>query len=437
MPKVIKRIREQSWWMEPNEAQLHDDTKLNEAYDPARLLPGYDGRNGPDVKQMYAGKDARFDNLGSTMGDNVSKSKKGAQDTADLTVKEGKKRVAEAEFGDEFGGEEGMNDEVPPEMAGDDMAGDEMGDEMGDEGMADEVADDVTVEIQGQKFKLVPVEDEFADEDEGEGEGDFGDDGMNGGEEGMEPPVAAEDKDLTMPESVRKAKNEKSAYVKKLLNMKAFAEGKLKELFTGDYVMIKQGLAGFDFTAVTGDKDFAVVDRAATGQAYTVTDSKSPYEPGSDSKGQSKKGKVIKTAQPSKESFKKWLSAQNQMNEEGNVKAVDPTEDPGETANQFNVQDEFSQTDPRSPLDPMKYPSVPEERGINPEMITQTDTMNIPNGKSNKDAAKESTVNRLAALKKARMARRQEGTQPKMESMEEELNFKDLISGKYSKRISE
>ena len=130
MARVETRTRELKWWQEAGEEQYMDGHKLEEAYDPKRLKPGYDGRNGPDVKTLYAKKgESRFDKLGADGGDNqeVSKPKKGAQDTADLSVKEKRMREFEDEQGmDNLESDGGMDDDVPPEME------EPMDDEFGD-----------------------------------------------------------------------------------------------------------------------------------------------------------------------------------------------------------------------------------------------------------------------------------------------------------------
>ena len=430
MAQIGKRKREQKWWMTEGELDFIDnDEKLTEAYDPSRLVPGYDGRNGPDVKQMYAKKkDARFDDMGADEG---AKTKKGDADKADVTVKESKHKVREAEFGNEPNDND-FNDEVPPEMDDNEEFNDHDMDDMNgmdDEGMegdehAEEVADDIHIEIDGQRFRLVPE----GPEGEGNGE-DFDNEGLNGGDEleghdqspeGMD--VGAEDKDIEFPESKKTPKKtsnkvvtEKAAKVKKLIAMKNYAESQLKELFTGDYVTDKQGLSGLDFSSVRGNKDYAVVARAASGDQYTTTDSESPYEPGKDAKGQTGGGKVQKTAAPSKESFKAWLRAeQKKMREEGGQ------EDPGKTSEDFNIEDDFESNGLGN-----DYANKPEEVGAKEDVITKVDTQ-----KTNENVAK-----RLAAIKRTRETRRTEsvnGKAPVQAKMEEEFDFKRLMNGGYT-----
>jgi len=64
----------------------------------------------------------------------------------------------------------------------------------------------------------------------------------------------------------------KSQLIKHHLTIKGMLEKnhriavqKLKELFTGEYVISKQGEPGYDFSPVGGDESFAVVARAASG----------------------------------------------------------------------------------------------------------------------------------------------------------------------------
>ena len=465
MARVETRTRELKWWQEAGEEQYMDGHKLEEAYDPKRLKPGYDGRNGPDVKTLYAKKgESRFDKLGADGGDNqeVSKPKKGAQDTADLSVKEKRMREFEDEQGmDNLESDGGMDDDVPPEM--EEPMDDEFGDEEGMEG-GDEVADEVTVEIQGQRFKLVPEEpeegmgDEFGDEGmEDEGFGDEGGQGLN-----TEPPptgeMEPEDDDVEFPhnESAPKArkrvkesassKKEAAEYVKKLLKMKAFAEAELNELFTGDYVVTKGesgGLAGMDFKPVTGDTKFAVIARAASGDQYTVNGSSSPYEPGSESKGQTGKGKVCKTAAPTVESFKSWLQ-KTYLNEIASEDENKLHAGSGSASQQFNKEDLFGQITPASPLEPKEYPQQPELVGMgNPtkqgkqDNDPTSDTTVLTMAKTAR--AGESTANtkaRLEAVKKARIARRQQESavvkpDGKVDLLNEELDWKKLMNGEY------
>jgi hypothetical protein len=426
MAKVEIRKREKLWWMEEGEQDIQDGTKLEEAYEPSRLKPGYDGRNGPDVKTMYASKgEKRFDDLGASQS-TAKATKKGDGDTGEIKVKETKQKIKEFEDHEDIGNLE--NDDmldVPPEMEEPIDQDDEFGGDMeGMEGESEEgVAEEITVEIAGQRYKLVPeMPEEGMEGEEGM------DDGM--GEEGFDDEmgqpsmdVEAEEDDIDFPESKKQkksikesSKQTKTTYIKKLLKMKDFAESELKELFTGDYVINKQGLAGLDFTDVTGDKNYAVVDRAATGKQYTATGSESPYEPGMDAKGQTG-GKVQKPAsKKTVEGFKAWLKAQALTEDES---------DPGQDSVDFNQEDVFGQTSANHPMDSEKFANEPEIIGKEPDVLTKTDTQK----------ANESTKARLDAVKKARMARRQEVVTPKAktELLNEELDFKKLMKGEYNK----
>ena len=448
MAIVEKRKREHLWWMAENEENLPVDGRLEEAYEPSRLKPGYDGRNGPDVKTMYASKgEARFDDLGASQP-NAKTPKKGSSDTANLKVKE-QKRIKE--FEDEMepemepemdpsmdtGMEDDMSD-VPPEMMDD-----EMGDDMGEDAPV-EITDGTTITIDGQQFTLTKVQDEEMGGDEMDP--GMGDDGMDGGLNTDVPPsgeVGAEGDDVTgmeddkFPESkknkkvMQEAKNkaQKKQYIQKLIKMKDFAESELKELFTGDYVMNKQGYSGMDFTDVKGSTPYAVVAQAKDGKQYTVTGSDSPYEPGNDSKGQTG-GKVQKPVGKTVEGFKAWLKAQ--INEE------ESADDAGEDSDNFNIGDTFNHTsNDVTPMKPDVFPAIPEIVGMgqpakgktqdsdpdtNSTVLTQTDTQ------------KENVNARLNAVKKARMERRQQESAIVADTkLEESLDFKALMAGKYNR----
>ncbi len=451
MALVEKRKREKAWWMEEGEENLPADGRLEEAYEPSRLKPGYDGRNGPDVKTMYASKgEARFDDLGASQP-NAKTPKKGSSDTTNLKVKE-QKHIKE--FADEMepemdssmdtGMEDDMSD-VPPEMMDDEM-GDEMDDEMGEDAPV-EITDGTTITIDGQQFTLTKVQDEEMGGDEMDP--GMGDDGMDGGLNTDVPPsgeVGAEGDDVTgmeddkFPESkknkkvMQEAKNkaQKKQYVQKLIKMKDFAESELKELFTGDYVMNKQGYSGMDFTDIKGSTPYAVVAQAKDGKQYTVTGSDSPYEPGQDSKGQTG-GKVQKPVGKTVEAFKAWLKSQ--MNEE------ETAHDAGLDSDNFNTGDTFNHTpNDVTPMHPDEFPAMPEIVGMgqpakgktqdsdpdtNSTVLTQTDTQ------------KESVNARLNAVKKARMARRRQESsvvknEEKVSLLNEELDFKKLMKGDYN-----
>ncbi len=450
MAKINVRKREMQWWMEnSNELEFINKDKLNEAYDPSRLKPGTDGRNGPDVRSMYASKgNAKFDKLGA--GDTgASKPKKGDGKQISMeyypgeveikdSVKRNPKKVVEAFGGDDedMVDDDMMDDEVPPEM--EDFGDDEgfTGEDM--EGEGEEIVDDIRVEIGGHSYMLIPASEQG--EEEAEEHDDFGgdmedehafDDGMDVGAESDDVENSFEDEDEDEDEDVKKfpeSKKRKAVkkvsenakkieYVRKLLKMKNFAESKLQELFTGDYVISKQGLVGLDMKSVAGDKNFAVVAPAFSGKQYTVTDSKSEYEPGSDAKGQTA-GKVQKPAASKKEAFKKWLDNQR--------KFMTEDEDAGKTSADFNANDVAD----NNAIDD-DFPGLPEEMGKEDDMITQTSTQSEGTNRNKETLAK------LEAIRKARQARRVESAKPKVAKVEkkldETLDFKTLISGGYSK----
>src|ERR1019366_7026210 len=153
--------------------------------------------------------------------------------------------------------------------------------------------------------------------------------------------VEAEDDDLTHPRESTKARGKKDKYdeildrsiarlkaknkgkkgtvneatVKKLLSMKVYAEKKLQELFTGSYVISKQGETGFDFKDVGGDTKFAIAAPARDGKQYTVTvDGEPTYDDEELSSAPSKAPIRQKPKTPTSESkkiaFQKWLKEQ-------------------------------------------------------------------------------------------------------------------------------
>ncbi len=420
-----KRITEK-WWFEPGERELlEEQARLKEAYDPNRLRPGWSGKDAPAAEEMgsgYASKtDGKYDKLGASQG---TKTKKGDGQKADYPdVKEKTRRIVmvEDEFGTEEmgggmgGGEPNMMDdglnpesEIPPEMEGDELEGED----------AEQTAEEVTVEIGGKQFKLVPVEGEEGMEGEEEMMGD--EQLPPEGPEGAEDlgGVAAENKDVTVQEKTRRRvredesalsgtpaaggdfmgeqdydklldsaiaevskKTEKSSVkeneIRKLIQMRKYAEKKLVELFTGEYVMNKQGEPGFDFTDVTGDKDFAVIDRAASGRQYSPTVSKSVWEP--EEKGgkteHAKKAENTKKPAPKnqppqkrpvsrKEQFQVWLKKYS-------TPLKEDEKDPGEDSEAFNKEDLFGVVNSISPMDPERYPEIPEIMGKEPDLLSQ------------------------------------------------------------------
>jgi hypothetical protein len=458
---ITIRKRQLEWWRESGE--IPDGEHLQEKYDPSRLKPGWSGRDAPPVEKMgsgYAGKEARFDKLGSG-SEGAKKTKKGDGQKGAPDVKENKKRVREIGMGnddlempEEMGDEEmGMNpeDDLPPEMEDEALEGEE----------TEELAQDVTVMIDGQEYTLVPKESE---EMGMEGEEELEEPAMNEPSEAeMHGGVAAEDEDITQQENkTRKAvkrvredegsvpaaggdpmgevdydkvieqaigrNSKKEAAIRKALAMKKVAEKQLAELFTGDYVLNKQGEPGFDFRDVAGDESFAVVDRAASGNQYSPTNSKGPYEP---SEKGGKTGHMVTPAgakqEARKRAFQKWLQEQESL--------LEDEKNPGQDSEQFNKEDMFAKATPISPLVPEEYPETPEKIGQEADVIT--------NGKGGKNFVGEQK--KYKDVQQRRKLRKQEIEQsvrfPSKEvkedlegTLEESFDFKKFIKGEYSAR---
>jgi hypothetical protein len=459
MPEIKQRKRTLEWWRESNEIP-DAETRLQEKYDSARLTPGWSGRDAPPVEKMgsgYAGKEARFDKLGSGSA-GASKTKKGDGQEGAPEVKEvkktGKKRVQEVGDDmdlempeDEFENEGDINpeDDIPPEMGDEALEGEE----------SEEMAQDVTVMIDGKEYTLVPKEEEMMGDEMGE-EPPMEDEMGGGDEAAMNGGVAAEPMDVTRQESKKKVtrrvredegsvpaaggdftgevdydkvleaamsdakKRAKEGAIRKALQAKKMAEKQLAELFTGEYVLNKQGEPGFDFKPVAGDEKFAVVDRAASGNQFTPTDSDSPYEP--DSKG----GKTAHMTKPKgdssynarKEAFKKWIATQEK-------KFTEDESDPGQDSEQFNSEDVFAKNAIK-PLSPEQYPETPEIVGKDEDTLT------------------DGKVSENKEYKKVQQRRqlRRESEQPVKfpskevkedleQTMEESFDFKKLIRGEY------
>jgi hypothetical protein len=400
---VRRRESAQKWWMEPNE--VSDGTHLDEAYDPSRLKPGFDGKNGPDVKKMYA--DGSVGSLGAG-----KKTSKGSADPKGLSTKTEKAKRVNEEFedddlsdpmlDDDMGDMDGMDDmdvnpeaDLPPEMDAIDGGTD--------------VASDIRITIGGQEYILVP-----ATEDEGMGMDDelpMEDDGM-----GMDDSIEAEPDDVSQPkfeakrtakpkvkESINydkvldkalKAKKEKDLKIKQALAMLEKSKADLKELFTGDYVQNKNGqaLSGLDFSDVRGDTEFAVIARAATGKQYTPSASDGEQEPTT-----------------KKEAFKKWLA--DQM-----LKIKENDSDPGQDAEDFN--DVTLDNSLEGGLE--TFPEIPEVVGADPDVLSS-----------------------YAKTEEARKARRvKESEQPVQfpskevkadieKSLDESFDYKAFLAGKY------
>lgn len=488
--KQHKRVLE--WWREENEVpdqdgrRLEEVTRTQEKYDASRLKPGWSGRDAPPVEQMgsgYAGDEGRFDKLGKNQN-TAEKPKKGdgQKKTPDVKEKRNLKRsIKEDDLDLDMPEEPGLDDEnvnpendIPPEMDDEALEGED----------SEELAQDVKVEISGKSYSLVPEEEpmegEMGEELPEEPMGEPNEAEMNGG-------VAAQDRDITqergknrravregadgigggpvaggdtsgavdydkvLEQAMKEAKSKAQkraveAAIAKAIAGKKYFEKQLQELFTGSYVINKQGEVGFDFRPVAGDPDFAVIDRAASGNQFTPTDSGSPYEPeskggktqhmtkpkGADSYGESPYNKpnpqVKNEASKKKEAFVRWLAAQEAKFTE--AEGVNPNEDPGETSNQFNVQDEFGSATPRSPLEPEDFPAVPEIMGNEKDIIT--------NG--NPAARKANFVGenrKYQQVAQRRQVRNEKVTvEQKQETLreakaEESFDFKAFLAGEY------
>lgn len=443
------------WWREENEVPVTN--RLTEAYDQSGFKPGWDGvvaKNSPaGVKGTGYAKQGDFKKDYDKLGPG-EKTKKSADsfDQEVPSVKEKKVAPKKGKVQEAFGEDEFQDDQ---DFGGDDFGGDEMGgddvpaefDDMGDEGLGEGGADDITVEVDGVQYKLVPVEDEMGGEegfgDEGDlggdefgGEddlgGDFGDEDMGDEELGRHGGVKAESQDVTreskkkglkeaevdvdselddaINESIAKLrakkgvkpnKAQKEAATRKYIQMKNFAEKKLKELFTGEYVLNKQGEPGFDFSEVGGDDSFAVKSPARSGDQYSPTVSTSIYEPGADSKG----GKTAhaKKVESTKTQFERWLEAQE--------KALNEAEDPGQTSDDFNKQDKGVET-----MD--DWSDTPETIGSRPAKELLTTEQKARQNRANR---RQESVNVPSAEVKEKLESK----------LDESFDFKTFIAGGY------
>lgn len=426
MAGVTIRKRLNEWWREPGE--VADEGKLNEAYDPSRLKPGYDGKNGPDVKKMYAtDADGSPGGLGSG-----KKTSKGSSDPKSPSTTESKKKNS-VRVKEEFETDE-MDDDLDPSMIDDEfeMEGEgevnpeaDMPPEIDDVGGDESLVDDIEITVGSQRYVLVPAE--TSDMESPEGEMDVP----------VEGDVSAEMDDVTAPEDddafdldkkpqmestkskklniynkmidealAKKSKpnsKETTQRVARALSMIEKAQKELHELFNGDYVQNKgeQASAGKDFSSVRGDTNFAVVARAATGKQYTPSSSDGDQEP-------SKK----EESRPSKSTeFKKWLETQKKKIEETDS-------DPGQDSDEFNKKDTIENN-----LGNVEdFPQIPEIIGSDPQTISQ--------------------YAKTAEARKARKTKVQESEQPVQypsekvkaeieQSLEESFNFAEFLKGKY------
>lgn len=484
MSVTIKK-RNNEWWREPGESRILEQeekdqaSKLQEKYDPKRLHPGWSGKDAPAAEEMGSGYakngDGKYDKLGSSQA-NSEKTKKGdgqKADYPDVKEKNNKKKIRKVQE-DDFGGEpmmgggaedmmgggedEGLNpeDNIPPEMEDEELEGDE----------AEETAEKVTIEIDGKKFELVPMEDEM------EMEGEMGEEPM---EPEMEEPseaeanggVAAEDKDVSYQErgkgkkkalkedesalsgvpaaggdfmgeqdydklldgAIAKVQNKqenvvREKQIRKLIQMKNYAEKKLAELFTGEYVMNKQGEVGFDFSDVTGDEKFAVVARAASGDQYSPTISKSVWEP--EEKGgktaHAKKAESTKKPLDKKqrlEAFRKWITAHSTP--------INESDDPGQDSENFNKGDLVTVKTDISPLDGEEFVRSPEMIGALPDTISQY-----------KKTVERRKVRQAKVLEKpVRFPSKKVEESLEKEPLNESFDYKKLLKGEYTNRQPE
>jgi len=460
--KVRKRDNV-AWWQEASEMpmdtiftgkfklQESSQKELEEKYDANRLKPGWSGKDAPSVEKMGSGyaKSGDYDKLGAGSS-GASKPKKGDGTKEPPKVKETKKRVSEADDEDLDMPDEDFEDqdqdintdlnaeeEVPPEMGEEDFEGEEN---------PEEVAQDVTVMIDGKEYTLVPKETEAPEEGE-EGEENLENEELGNEEEPSEADlnggVAGEDKDITQESKGKKVDYDKliestiakrnskknkarEMAIRKALRIKKMAEKQLTELFTGEYVTNKQGETGFDFTDVGGDESFAVVDRAASGNQYSPTNSKSVYEP-TDKGGKTGHMKTPKGATQEalrrKAAFKAWLKEH-----ESQLKESDS--DPGEDSESFNRNDKGLNS-----MDYEEFPEIPEKMGKEDDLLT--------NAGSVSEHTELKKVQQRRNLRRQR-EREQEVKFPSQEvkedledTMEESFDFKKFLNGGYNKRISE
>ena len=431
------------WWQEENEKPL-GGTRFTEAYQQANFGPGWDGVGAPPSKEMgsgYAKNNSQGRNYDPLSGKGATSTKSGGGfpndgiDGKDFKEK-GKKssKVVKEGFGGEgndFEDEDNFDGGVDQDQGFDDGGDFEddgvpagvggEGDDFGGEGSG--VADEVTVEIEGKTYKLVPVDDggeeggDFGGEGDLGGEEDFGDEAFDDGQElgaeegeddelGRHGGIQAEKKDLTqekknsrvkeskidkvIDEAISRVKGnsnskptnaQKEAAIQGFIKLKTYSEQKLKELFTGKYVVNKnQGsnLAGFDFSAVKGDPNFAIVDAAHTGKQYSPTISDSVWEPGKDSKGGSTAHAVTPKKESAKDEFERWMKVQEKkLAEADETASVDSSfgsnsgKDPGEASSNFNRKDNINSVTPGGNADADSWPAVPEILGANKETISQ------------------------------------------------------------------
>ena len=461
-----ERNRPLEWWREENEV-VEDNTgrKLTEAYAdrPNNHFHAGDSGINPAPVMMKNGMSSGYAD-GSTSADASSNIKWDGLGKGNSTshgkgtngklpkVKQESHRVREA-FGDEEGSMDDGQD-FEDEESYDDMPEDDVPEGVDD--YSDEEGE--TVEVDGVTYVkqtiLVP-QDLGAMSGESNLEHEMGE---TPEEEAVEEDgVGAEDEDVTHPMESRKIKknrvNETAVIdriinkalnkttqenaVKYFLSMKKYSEQKLKELFTGEYVINKQGETGFDFSPVAGDKDFAVVARAASGEQYTPTVSLSVREPDKSHKGGKLGHAVTPKQESSEEKFKTWLKGLSEGNgmpdssttpedgiddeyssdwEYGNQSGPSNSEKDGEEASDhFNKTDSLANNLPGKGAD--TFPRMPQIKGGQKRVVSVNP---------------ESTNEKVQA-RQNRLARQQEGSDTKANkpTINESFDLKKAINGDY------
>ena len=395
------------------------------------------------------------------------------------------------DFDDGFGGDEDVGSDDGMEQDDDVLGGESDFD--GDETSPESIK----VEIDGETYSLVKDDEGegFDDDDQGfpgDDQGFPGDDqGFAGDDQGDEDEFGGDDeedfregtferksledddedfndkklKDSTKGNRMKKGvnydrvlenavkavkKTEKAKAVRYYLEMKRTAEKKLQELFTGEYVLNVQGEAGLDFSTVGGDREFAVVDRAANGTQYSPTISKSPWEPDKSHKGgKTQHGVVVEKAKKAL-AYKKWLEAQL-AESEAHPRGVPDSYD-GKNGDSFahvdGLDDLLSAQDGGGASE---FPAEPEIQGGQLNNVSVPNTQkyknnlahdgNVRGSGSLESSAGAESAQKEALRRKAQMSRQQEKSEvnfPSEEveddirsSLNESFSYKDLLAGKY------
>jgi hypothetical protein len=270
-------------------------------------------------------------------------------------------------------------------------------------------------------------EKEFSEQDIDKMIDDMSDDDMEGGDmedmdKKMESRKSARGKSVDYDSIINSAlksvkEDQKKKAVKYYVEMKRKAEKALQELFTGKYVIGKQGETGLDMSSVVGDKSFAVVDRAASGNQYTPTISESPYEPDKKHKG-GKTGHATVVAEAKKaqraKAYRQWLESQLSESDDAGADGEDFYQNQGILDNALSDNDEGGLED---------FANIPEIMGQKMPMGE------VPPASMGKSGMGEKKV------------RRQENAEVKFPSKEveddvrsslnESFDFKKLVKGIY------